>query len=107
MPARVINIKDAPEGWQASPQYVYIGRAGHGQDGYFGNPIRLSSESQRDDVLKQYVEHFRHRWLDAEFRRRLAALPSNVVLVCFCAPKACHGDVIAKTINWINATEDY
>lgn len=43
---------------------VYIARAGKGQDGYLGNPFRLVDSRdgfERDRVLSQFTEWFRHR----------------------------------------------
>lgn len=28
-------------------------------------------------------------------------------LVCFCKPKACHGDILVKAINWLSVEENY
>lgn len=36
-----VNIRYAPVGWHQNSDYVYIGRPGKGQDGYFGNPFPL------------------------------------------------------------------
>ena len=55
---RVINIRQAPKDWESNPDYVYIGRTGHGQQGYFGNPYRLGSEEPRGTTLLR----FRH-WM--------------------------------------------
>ena len=78
---------------------VYIGRAGHGQDGYFGNPFPLEDETQRFEVLAQYREYFYKRLAeDPEFKRRIHELRGKV-LGCFCKPKTCHGDIIAHYLN--------
>jgi hypothetical protein len=95
---RAVNIK-------SGERYdVYIGRAGHGRDGYFGNPYRLRSHataSERAACLEQYRAYFETRIeMDAEFRRRVLALRGQV-LGCFCAPQPCHGDVI---VAWLEAT---
>lgn len=83
---------------------VYIGRAGKGQDGYFGNPIRLGGEDQRVQVLKEYEDYFLKRLLsDLTFRQRVYGLKGKT-LGCFCKPKLCHGDVIVCYLeyeNWI------
>lgn len=33
---------------------VYIGRAGRGQDGYFGNPFRIGHEINREDAVQKF-----------------------------------------------------
>lgn len=94
METKVINIKDAPSGWKDDPNYVYIGRAGHGLTGYFGNPFTKKS-SKNDDILERYrgyVEHLLE--MDREFNRRVKELKGKT-LVCFCKPKRCHGDILA------------
>lgn len=95
----VINIRAAPRGWEKNPKYAYIGRAGHGFDGYFGNPIPLKNETQREIVLEQYREYFNEQLEhDVAFRTEIMKLKDKI-LVCFCKPKLCHGDVIAEFLN--------
>lgn len=78
---------------------VYIGRAGHGQDGYFGNPIRLMSHMSRGATIDTYRAYFLGRLKnDLEFKRRVLELRGKV-LGCFCKPHVCHGDVIADYLN--------
>lgn len=92
---RVVNIYKAPYD-------IYIGRGGKGKDGYFGNPIKLpakANEKERLEVLHKYTEYFSERLEnDSEFKRRVHALKGKT-LGCFCAPKLCHGDVIAAYLN--------
>jgi hypothetical protein len=81
---------------------VYIGRAGRGQDGYFGNPFRIGDGISRDDAVKRFKGYFADRIeKDSEFKRRILALKGKR-LGCFCKPSACHGDVIA---DWLNKME--
>lgn len=81
------------------PYDVYIGRAGKGQDGYFGNPFPTPPLS-REDAIRRYRAYFLDRiGKDAEFRERVLALKGKV-LGCFCKPKPCHGDVI---VEWLDA----
>lgn len=81
------------------PGDIYIGRAGHGEDGYFGNPYRLNSEAERVAVLERYRTYFLLRITqDRSFRDRIRALKGKR-LVCFCSPRPCHGDVIASFLN--------
>ncbi len=82
-----------------APYEVYIGRAGHGFSGYWGNPFRLTDPLLRPEVLAKYRTHFYGRLLvDSEFKRRVLELRGRV-LGCFCKPMACHGDVIAEYLN--------
>jgi Domain of unknown function (DUF4326) len=81
---------------------AYIGRAGQGEDGYFGNPFRMANEISREDTVEKFQRYFTARIeKDVEFRRRVLALKGKR-LGCFCKPQACHGDVIA---DWLNKME--
>jgi hypothetical protein len=82
---------------------VYIGRAGRGEDGYFGNPFRMGNGISREDAVQRFQRYFIDRIeKDSEFKRRILALKAKR-LGCFCKPKACHGDVIA---DWLNKMEE-
>lgn len=95
----VINIKNAPVDWKDDPQYVYIGRGGHGHEGYFGNPFPLKSGKKRGSTLDKYKVYLQRRiTMDREFEQRLRELKGKT-LVCFCHPKPCHGDIMAHYID--------
>jgi hypothetical protein len=80
------------------PYDVYIGRAGHGHDGYFGNPYKTRWDI-RGATLKKYRAYFEHRLAtDPEFKARVLALKGKK-LGCFCKPHPCHGDIIAEYVN--------
>jgi len=70
---------------------VYIGRPTK-----WGNPFVVGKDGTREEVVEMY-----RAWLAgqpglvADARRELAG--KN--LVCFCAPKACHGDVLMEIAN--------
>lgn len=90
----VINIKDAPDGWQADQRYVYIGRPGSGLGGPFGNPFRIGPDGDRLEVLARFDLWLRGRIVaDPEFAEKVKQL-HNKVLVCFCYPKKCHGEIL-------------
>ena len=58
---------------------VYIGRAGKGQDGYFGNPFRLKQDMDRGGTLAGFREYFYRRLAnDAEYRRRVHELQERL-----------------------------
>lgn len=78
---------------------IYIGRAGHGKDGYFGNPFILKRGETRGNTLKLYKEYFDNRIItDPQFKQRILQL-KNKTLGCFCKPYPCHGDIIAQYLN--------
>ncbi len=79
---------------------TYIGRAGKGMDGYFGNPFILTQDVSRVSVIVEYERWFYQRLdSDPEFKRRIHDLKGKR-LGCFCHPKLCHGHVIADYLNW-------
>ena len=89
---KVVNI-------YKEPYDVYIGRAGKGKDGYFGNPFPMFHENGRNIVILKYENWFKERIKsDPEFKAKVLALKGKT-LGCFCKPKACHGDVIAKWVD--------
>lgn len=96
---RVVNIrKEAYD--------VYIGRTGHGMDGYFGNPFRLGPGMTRGGTLDRYRKHFYHRLgIDKEFRRRIKELQGKK-LGCFCKPYPCHGDIIKEYLDRMEGRTD-
>ncbi len=84
---------------------VYIGRAGHNQDGYFGNPISLTNENERPKCVSEYKTYFYDRIAnDSEFKSRIEAL-RNKRIACFCAPKLCHGMIIVEYLENISPNE--
>lgn len=90
--ARVVNLL-------VEPYDVYIGRAGHGYDGYFGNPTR---GPDRERNIQAYRAYFLARIArDAEFKRRVLELRGKR-LGCFCKPLDCHGDVI---VEWLDGQQ--
>jgi ribonuclease HI len=84
---------------------VYIGRAGKGHDGYFGNPHPIGYCSickfshDRAGCIAAFKKDFLERVArDAEYRQRVLKLKGKR-LGCFCKPAACHGDVY---VEWLS-----
>ena len=69
------------------PFDVYIGRPSK-----WGNPFVMGKDGRRDQVIEKY-----EAWLKTQ-PGLLAALPElrGKVLGCWCAPNACHGDVLLR-----------
>ena len=87
---------------------VYIGRAGKGVEGLFGNPCRVGSRcpecrAYHEDggsTLPCFERYFLHRVEhDRDFRKAVLSL-KGLRLGCFCHPKPCHGNIIS---TWIDA----
>ena len=79
-----------------------IGRAGHGEDGYFGHPFRLLPGMSRGATLDRYRSYFYGRLrTDPEFGQRIHALKGKR-LGCFCKPYPCHGDIIKEYLDTLD-----
>lgn len=104
---KVVNLRH-------SDYDVYIGRRGHGHDGYFGNPIVpgktcpvCGEVHSRGNTLKCYREYLEVRLeQDPDFRERVKALRGKV-LGCFCKPRPCHGDVLLEFVDKVAVDEEY
>ena len=84
---------------------VYIGRPSP-----LGNPFPLTNEAHRKDVIDLYRDWLKEMYAQHghvyDELHRLAAMEEDIILICWCAPKACHGDVIKKAIISIRAYGD-
>ena len=69
---------------------MYVGRPPK-----WGNPFKESVDGTREQVIRMYEE-----WLQKQ-PDLLRALPElrGKVLGCYCAPRDCHGDVLARMAN--------
>lgn len=69
---------------------IYIGRGTK-----WGNPFRLGVDGDRAEVILKH-----ERWLVSQVAllRALDELRGRD-LVCFCAPAACHGDLLLRLAN--------
>lgn len=97
---KVVNIFNINPNWETNKFYVYIGRAGKGQDGYFGNPFIVGKDGTREEVFAKYVDWLAEKTqTDPIFTERLLALKGKI-LVCFCSPRLCHGDAIKAWLDF-------
>lgn len=70
---------------------VYIGRGSP-----FGNPFRIGQDGDRDAVCEKYEDYLSgNPALLSKVKTELCG--KN--LVCWCAPKRCHGDFLLKIAN--------
>jgi hypothetical protein len=86
--------------------WVYIGRA----NSYAGlaqsplaNPFKVKDFGGRGKTLPHY-----RRWLwgriqagDTAVLDALKAIDESTVLVCYCKPGPCHGDVVKAAVEWL------
>jgi len=94
---------------------IYIGRGKDPRSAPFGNPfterplettLAKFQVASREEAIARYRMWVREQWeSDAHFRRCLIFLVKKhlrgeqVVLICSCAPKPCHGDVLKELIE--------
>lgn len=68
---------------------VYVGRPSK-----FGNPFKMKSEADRQRVITEFEYH-----LPLHIREAAKQELRGKNLVCFCAPKPCHADVLLRIAN--------
>jgi hypothetical protein len=99
---------------------IRVARKGQGLGGVYvgrptplGNPFRLEREDQREEVVRRYA-----LWLEQELRQgnrevaqalgdlyRRLKRQGVLTLVCFCAPRRCHAEVIAERLKLMAEAE--
>lgn len=97
---------------ELSPITIYIGRAGRGQSGLFGNPYLKGAVCSRcshyhpnaGSTLPCFRAYFENRTAtDPEFRARVLALKGKALWCpgrCKARCEPCHGDII---VEWVEA----
>ncbi len=90
-------------------KWLYIGRLNisYGLSGSpLANPFIIDANHSRSAVIKLY-----HSWLWSKIHSAdptvMAALnhlvnDDEIVLVCWCSPAPCHGEVLIIAVNWLN-----
>lgn len=81
---------------------VYIGRSMPNIPGNpkFHNPFKMHNENQRDEVCDKYRQHLWNQILRGEVTVADLLALEGKDLVCWCAPKRCHGHTILEAIEW-------
>ncbi|MDD2766075.1 MAG: DUF4326 domain-containing protein [Opitutaceae bacterium] len=93
---KILNKHHFPSGVPEGA--VYIGRPSK-----WGNPFAIGKDGDRETVIAKFRE-----WIAGQpglieaARRELAGRD----LVCFCAPRPCHGDVLLEIANPGHAAPD-
>ncbi len=86
---RVYNIKtdEIPEG------AIYIGRPS-----IFGNPFVIGKNGTRKQVIEKFEIYLQET---PSLLKKVKEELKGKDLICHCAPKACHGDVLMRYANEI------
>jgi hypothetical protein len=79
---------------------VYIGRPGKGQSGKWGNPFSKGTREENVAAFREWILTQPHLLLDLHELK-------GKRLGCFCAPKACHGDVLAELAEAVYPEMEY
>jgi len=91
---------------------IYIGRQMPGLTGsVLGNPFKIGRDGTREEALVKY-----RRWLWEQINlknevylelRRIAARAAygDIALLCWCAPKPCHADLVKRAVEWMYSIE--
>jgi hypothetical protein len=83
---RVFNKRDP----QIPPGAVYVGRPSK-----WGNPYPINATHTRADVIRAYHNYLTN---NAKLMSELHELRGKD-LVCWCAPNACHADILLRLAN--------
>lgn len=82
---------------------VYIGRGS-----FWGNDWSHLPETKakfkvetREEAVAAYKEHLWKQMRSGSVTHDMLRALHGKRLGCFCAPQACHGDVIAAAVNWV------
>lgn len=88
----VIHVHDMRDG------DIYIGRAVSRRRlkaSPFANPFKLGKDGDRPEIMDKYREYILTR---PDLLARLPELRGRR-LACWCAPEACHGDILVELIE--------
>jgi hypothetical protein len=96
-----IHVANKRANKRAGAVEEYVGRPSP-----LGNPFVMRAESDRAEVIAMYREWLRAKLAKkdkrvcAEMNRlwKRAREHGELTLVCWCAPRACHGDVIREVL---------
>ena len=70
---------------------VYVGRPSK-----FGNPFEIGKDGTREEVIEKYREWF---FAQPELMKEAKEKLKGKVLACWCAPQACHADILSGYVN--------
>lgn len=77
-----------------------------GRPSILGNPFRMNKESERESVIEKYrvwlkkqIEEHDPLIVSELSRLKAIADAGDLILVCWCAPKRCHAEVIKEILE--------
>ena len=109
----VAHVRDFPADVHQHPSHEVHHRVDRRSLSSLGNPFHMRDETQRERVIAEY-----RAWLWIKIKSGDAAVLNElrwlaravrehrvVTLYCYCAPKSCHANVVARAVDWIIKTE--
>ena len=94
---KVVNVRSAVPG-----SFVYIGRKVIGFAGSkWCNPYREGRDGNREVVIHKYKVELWKKMKSKDFCNELLSELDGNDLGCWCAPLACHGEVLIAAIGWL------
>lgn len=91
MLVKVLNMHDLHPDKRALRGFVRIDRATK-----WGNPFKISRTMDRDEVCQRYEAWFEQQ---PELIAALPEIANAIAVLCWCAPKRCHGDFLVRRAN--------
>lgn len=83
---------------------VYIGRFNHNFNlsaSIFANPFPVRKPEDRGSSIESYRQWLWQQVMERKITKKDLLALNNKKLVCYCKPKACHGDVVQALVNYI------
>lgn len=74
---------------------VYIGRGS-----IWGNPFVMQDREDRARVITSYRKYLWEQIKQGKITKEMLIALDGKRLACYCAPQACHGDVIVAAVKW-------
>lgn len=88
---------------------MYIGRYNYNfelQGSKFANPFPVKSPEERGTTIEKYRQWLWKEVMDKKITKDDILALKNKKLVCYCKPKACHGDVVKSLVNYVLSNEE-
>ena len=65
----------------------------------WGNPFIIGKDGDRNTVITKYAKHLKSQIDRGEVTEQDLQSLKNKDFKCWCAPQACHGQILMKAVN--------
>ena len=97
----VVNLKHRPDLQRAlEDREEFEGVVRADRRTRWGNPFRISKRASRDEVIERYRRRLWRRIREGEVSLEELARLHGKTLACWCHPKPCHCNVLARAAAW-------